>query len=208
MNTLAFINIIFENTESMSFTRLEIGEFHIENISTEIKRVASNAISKIQHAKTVCIELFSEGDTQYMPFGLFDGEDDAHTKFERIMQYDDITAIECHWTDGTVDTYYPHYDEGDCEGMLGADNICQISRLSSLGNLYIVISDEINGKGSGAAMLDKIFPKEVIEDECEMDFKKDMYFRIELGLAEDFPDDKGFENTENKADDNSEKCRE
>lgn len=179
MKNLVEIEIHFENTEIMSFTRFEIGDFFIGDIKPEVCRVASNFIGKMEVAHTIIIELFSEADVPYNCIGT---QSEDTTKFERILRYDDIVSITCCWNDNTSDTFFVNYNEGENEGAIGADNIHQISRTSLLGNLYLTISDSITNKESGYKFLNKTFPVETYENVDAMEFRKDMMFRIEQKL--------------------------
>ena len=74
------------------------------------------------------------------------------------MEWNDITHINVVYEDGEEEYIAINYDEGLNEGKLGAENILQTSKLSGLGNLYLVIS-------TGGEDIDKLFDVEEINDE-------------------------------------------
>ena len=181
MKHLASVEFIFENVESMEFDAKYFGSFHIDRIGRAVKRFACNAILDYTMAKEVAIEIFSEANDTYAPFG---DESESTTKFERIMEWDDITRIVLKYEDGSYDELFVDYDEGEDECKLGAENINQKSMLSDLGNLYIVIAHaqciedwfddkEINSE-------DLIHDRKRMQDVCEKnahDLKTEEYIR-------------------------------
>ena len=78
-------------------------------------------------ADTIVIELFSEGDREYRPFGGLE----KTTIFERLQKCNDITQIIVHYEDQTEEAYFTDWAEGDdCENK--NQSVCK----SDLGNLY------------------------------------------------------------------------
>lgn len=161
MDNVKSITIGFENCETITIPRKHIGVIFIQDIKTEIVRVACNAISKVVSANTVAIEIFSEGNVEYLPFGVSPSE----MVFERINECHDITSIDVTYMDGSKETYWTDYESGDEEG-LGAPNIYEKTKISDLGNLYVVISKDKDIKD--------FFSDEDINDSDNMQFIKDM----------------------------------
>ena len=120
------ITFVFENCESIEFSMKYVGLFYINDITQNIKRFALNSVKKIDVAKELFIEIFSEGDEKYNRYCTCG-------KFERLLQYRDIVYVDIKYDDGHVDTIYVDYD-GDMQNMY------QDNYLSKLGNLYISIS--------------------------------------------------------------------
>ncbi len=133
------IEFVFENCEFIEFDAKYIGRFSLENITRSIRRIAVNAIKDITEVGDVVIEIFSEGNEDYSCYGSIPAK-----KFNRILRHNDITRIVVHYNDGSDGEFFVNYDEGAFEGKLGAPNIFQSTVLSSLGNLYIVISNDFS----------------------------------------------------------------
>lgn len=131
------INLVLENCDVISIPGNTIGNFELSNIQRYIKRVAVNSILDYNVANKVILEICSEANTNYQEFNQ---EDDqfTHSKFDRLINYKDITAIELEYKDGTKSEFYVDYDcETDFE-----DNKNEKVYLSKLGNLYIVIEKD------------------------------------------------------------------
>lgn len=135
MKHLVSVRFVFENVESFEIEAKYFGFFHVGKIGDTIRRIACNAIEKLTYAHEVALEIYSEANVTYFPFG---DEEEATTKFGRIMEFDDITSIVLTYDDGSEDDMYTDYDQGDND-ELGAPNLYQHVLLSDLGNLYIVI---------------------------------------------------------------------
>lgn len=86
-----------------------LGTFLIDNLHYSIQRIASNSIVKMTIADTIVIELFSEGDREYRPFGALE----KTTIFERLQKYNDITQIIVHYEDQAEETCFVNWAEGD-----------------------------------------------------------------------------------------------
>lgn len=155
------IEFVFENCEFIEFDEKYIGRFSLKNITRSIRRFAINTIEDFMDVGDVTIEIFSEGNEKYSCYGS-----DPAMKFERILQYDDITSIIVHYSDGSEEEFFVNYDEGEHEGELGAPNIFQSTMLSSLGNLYIVISSDFS--------VTELFDQS-INDEVLMHHTKQLY---------------------------------
>ena len=126
MNRVQSITFVFENCESIEIPMKYVGLFYINDITQNIRRTALNSVKKIDVAKELFIEIFSEGDEKYNRYC-------TRGKFERLLYYRDIVYVEVHYDDYTTDTIYVDYD-GDMQ------NMNQDDWLSNLGNLYIAIS--------------------------------------------------------------------
>lgn len=176
------IEFSFENCESFTIKKKYFGDFQIGGIVFDVSRHGSNTICKSWLAREIYMEIFQEGNEPYTPFwGLM--EDDSEEAednesegnrvkcfFDRIEWYGDITDIDILYEDGHREFYYTDYDE-EREGLFDSRNKNQKCMISELGNLYLVIEE-------GKEVTD-IFDLEEINSQSEMDFKKDMCFRIE-----------------------------
>ena len=151
------IELIFENCDVMEFPTSVLGEVYIIKHETGIARVATNAIDKGTIAREIAIEIFSRGNDDYHPFKQ---DDQTDKKFDRLTRCNDITAIEVHYQNDSVDTFYTDY-EGEEE------NVNQTTILSSLGNIYITI-----GKGD---LMNEYFPESERESRMNVSIRMSMY---------------------------------
>lgn len=132
MSTIKTIELILENCETIDVTNA-VGDFQLNDIHVSVHRIASNCIAKVLLAKNVFIQLYKDGE--FNPH-LFD---DKLTPIERLKTYRDITSVVVTYVDGTEETYAVDYDEGEEEGLLGAENINQQCRETET-SLFILIS--------------------------------------------------------------------
>ena len=122
MKHIKSIDIICENCEVFNIPAKYIGYIDIIGIERNIHRIAVNAIRDSLRAKEIAIEIFSEIGKDII---------------DRLINYNDITALELIYTDKSSEIIYVNYkDESD---RLGAENLNQDSYISKLGNLYIKI---------------------------------------------------------------------
>lgn len=157
MKHIKSIEFVLENCESFSIDANYFGAFLIDDIRYSIQRIASNSIVKMAIADTIVIELFSEGDREYRPFGALE----KITIFERLQGYNDITQVVIHYEDQTEETYFANWaEDDDCENK--NQSVCK----SDLGNLYIVISEEKD--------FSAFFDTEYMNDKDYIDFTKDV----------------------------------
>lgn len=167
------IIFIFENCDTVEILGRHIGLFNMGGFKTSISRSAINCIEKSTVANYVAMEIFSEANTSYKPFGQLDEE----KVFNRIMEKD-ITSIEVVYEgknvaeDGTTETYRVPYNEGKYKGLLGAKNINQKVCISDLGNLYLVIS-------KNDIKLKRVFSKQYMNNEVLVNKAKFMYDVLE-----------------------------
>ena len=166
------ITFTLENCEYITIDGKYIGGFIVNDISTSIRRVAMNAIMRMDTAYTFAIEIHKDANKEKPSFGYKLEGEKPELIFERLVHYDDITSIrfelvEDYVEDGQepiVESYdfYVHWIGND-----DYENEAQKSYISSLGNLYIVIADGKN--------IDDFFNKEEINDAEHMDFVCSMY---------------------------------
>ena len=155
--------LTLENCETIEIPRKFIGEFALSGVEKRIERLGCNYIGAYETAKFFMMEVFKGADVPRRPFGFGDEE----STFDRLTKYADVTHVALEFDDGTRVSYAVDYDEGENEGVLGADNVNQKTYVSSLGNLYLLI-------GEGKALFD-FFDRESIEDAEETGFRADMY---------------------------------
>lgn len=161
MKNIKSVELILENCETIEIEAKYFGMFKMDDIRTGIYRIACNAISKSQTAHSIAFEIFSEANVKYAPFGSCEEQ----LKFHRLTQWKDITGIELKYEDGSVETYYVDYDDGE-DNALGAENLNEKVHISRLGNLYIVIEKD--------KTIFDYFDKDEIEDVESVNFSKTM----------------------------------
>lgn len=125
------IEFILENCEVITIDGRFIGDFDLDNIKTK---------EKMTIAKDVAIEISSlaNEETSSVILGIVTNE--TFKPFDRLTEHSDVTGIEVYFDDDTIEYYYVDYQEEN--GFLGANNLNQHTYLSSLGNLYLVISEK------------------------------------------------------------------
>lgn len=160
MKAVKNITLVFENCETVKLRPNAIGDFHIGGLHQEINRIASNAIARSEYANEVAMELYPECESLCVERNI----GNSKTIFDRIMQHFDITHIEIEYEDGEQYIAVDYNDGG--KDYLGAANVNQMVYLSSCGVLYIVIAAK---KG-----IADFFPRDVIENEEEINFDKKM----------------------------------
>nr|DAH73365.1 MAG TPA: hypothetical protein [Caudoviricetes sp.] len=155
------IEFILENCEVITIDGRFIGDFDLDNIKTRVRRVA-NAINKIVSVEDVAIEIRSLANvTTTCPWGV----DETFKPFDRLTEHHDITAIVVYFNDNSSECYYVNYrSKGD---YIGAKNLNQHTHVSSLGNLYLVISEKNT--------IEDYWDIRKINDENAMYFKFSMY---------------------------------
>lgn len=156
MKSVKSVEFVFENCECFSIDAKYFGTLKLSDFHLCIQRIAANAIVKMNCVGTVAMEIFSDGNKKYAPFGC---EDEAEKCFDRLNMYHDITSIEIIYDDDTSETYYVDY-EGD------ATNEYQKNYMNNFGDMYIVISKD---KG-----ISDFFDEDEINDEEIISFAKDM----------------------------------
>ena len=157
MKHIKSIEFVLENCEGFNIDANYFGAFLIDDIRYSMQRISSHNIVKMAIADTIVIELFSEGDREYRPFGTLE----KATIFERLQKYNDITQIIVHYEDQTEETCFPNWAEGD-----DYENKNQSVCKSDLGNLYIVISEEKD--------FSAFFDTEYMNDKDYIEFRKEI----------------------------------
>lgn len=162
MKEISAIELLFENCETLRLGINVLGDVYLGKINPEIARIACNSIAERVFVDEVALEIFSEAEE----LGVWTPEWGNHnSKLGRIAFHNDITQIEILYSDGSSKTYFIDYEEES--EALGAPNINQKSYISSLGNLYIVISKEKD--------IEDYFSCVHTEDEETVKFNKNMY---------------------------------
>ena len=162
------ITFVLENCDCITIDGKYIGDFLVEDIRTSIRRIACNAIDKMDIAHTFAIEIHKDANKERCPFGFVE---DKELTFDRLISYDDITSIDFELIEDYVEEGEPiieHYNyfvhwTGESDYV----NDAQKSYISKSGNLYIVISDDKN--------IEDLFDKESIDDDEHMDVVFSMY---------------------------------
>lgn len=130
MSQVQFIEICFENCESVKIDQEQLIYLDLSNITSDINRY-----NKTQKCDSCEIAINKAANIEYSPFGLTDYL--IQKVFDRILAYDDIVSIQIHYDDDTEDYIYVPYKDKQ-EGELGTPNINQHTYLDD-GNLYIQI---------------------------------------------------------------------
>lgn len=158
------IDFILENCEIVSIPGYYIGFIDINDIKTNISRVACNCVMEMRVCNDFAIEIHRDANKKYAPFDIDDPERITST-FDRLTKWRDITSIELTLTDNEY--YDEDFDEhietnkiflhwtGDNE----FENAGQLCYINKSGDLYITVND---GKKS---MYD-VFGKEIDDPEC------------------------------------------
>ena len=163
------ITFQLENCDYITIDGKYIGDFLVGDIRTSIKRIACNAIDKMDVVHTFAIEIHKDANKERCAFGQKEWKE---TTFNRLISYNDITSIQFELFDDYVEDgrepITEHYDYLiHWTGENSQENDAQKSYVSEVGNLYIVISD---GKD-----IEDFFYKESIDDNDYMDFVCSMY---------------------------------
>ena len=165
------ITLIFENCDYLTIDGKYIGDLIVDDLHTCFRRIACNAIEKVETANTFAIEIHRDANKDRHQFGQSDVPHFKQKVFDRIEEYDDITHIEfeleeTYVEDGEVPRV-EHYEYGvNWVGDSEYENEAQTTYISSGGNMYLVIAE---GKG-----IEDFFDKGEINDEDAMDFHFDM----------------------------------
>ena len=98
MNELYYIEITFENCETMSIDAQDINYIYIDGITDSycFRRYSEDNVfeSDIKECKHFVIILEETADIEHKAFGVDD--DVKETVFQRLTEFNDITSIELH----------------------------------------------------------------------------------------------------------------
>ena len=164
---LKYITFILENCDSITIDGKYVGDFIVADIKTEIKRIASNAINKIDFVDMFAIEIHKDANKERYQFDQTDFADWKQMTFDRLNKYHDIVSIEFELYDDYAEEdetpcieHYAYYVDwtGDSDEINNAQN----NYVSKDGHLYIVISAN--------KTIEDFFDKEEIDDSDYMDF--------------------------------------
>jgi hypothetical protein len=129
------IDVVFENCEVVTFPKEYIGQFYLGELKEVISRRACNQIDKHLLADKLILEV---RDRAALNTKTYSGN-----AFDRVKAYDDITHIDIIYEDGSNDYIGLDYDEGESEGILGANNINQKSRINKFGDLELLVGKDL-----------------------------------------------------------------
>lgn len=166
------IDFILENCEIVSIPGYYIGFIDINDIKTNISRVACNCVMEMRVCNDFAIEIHRDANKKYAPFDIDDPERITST-FDRLTKWRDITSIELTLTDNeyceedfdehtdsifseTIETHkiFLHWI-GDSE----FENAGQLCYINKSGDLYITVND-------GTKSMYDVFGKEIDDPEC------------------------------------------
>ena len=87
------ITFVFENCDTITIDGKYIGDFLVADLKTEIRRIACNAIERMDIAGTIAIEIHKDANKEYYQFGQNQYEKFKTKVFDRLAD-NDITSIE------------------------------------------------------------------------------------------------------------------
>ncbi len=161
------VTLIFENCDYITIDGKYVGNLLVDDLHICFRRIACNAIEKVETANTFALEIHRDANKDRYQFGQSDVPHFKQKTFDRIEEYDDITSIEFELEDAYVEEgeiprveHYEYYV--DWVGESEYENEAQTSYISSDGNMYLVIAKD---KGIG-----DFFDMEEINDSEAMDF--------------------------------------
>ena len=168
------ITFILENCDAIEIDGKYIGDFLVDDITTTIQRIGCNSINQIVTAHTIAIEIHKDANKERYQFGQSQIESFRQMTFDRLTNFNDITAIE--FTLGVegddIDKCQEYHYYVDWVGNLDYANAAQVVYLSDLGHLYICIKKD----GS----ISDYFDMELINDSEYMEFAFNM-----MGVGDD-----------------------
>ena len=167
MDRVQSITFVFENCESLELPIRYFGIVEINDIQQCIRRATVNSVKKIQVAKEVFLEMFSEANRE------FDWEIN-YWRFERIIKYADIVYLDIKYEDGDVESIYVDYNSTCAER-----NENQDTWVSNLGNLYLSICKR-------KIVSDFIYEKDA-NNEVSVNMRKSLELMREVPEHIDFP---------------------
>lgn len=163
------ITFVFENCDTITIDGKYIGDFLVSDLKTEIKRIACNAIERMDIAGTVAIEIHKDANKEYYQFGQNQYEKFKTKVFDRLAD-NDITSIEFELEqsyEGIEEKTESYCYYVSWVGESDYYNDAQKCYFSDEGHLYITIAE---GKKT-----EDFFDLEEINDSDSMDFHFDMY---------------------------------
>ena len=140
--SVAYIEIIFENLDSIVIPARYFIDFQLDDIHTKVHRAAANAISKYSVVNFVIFELTANASKDAPTF-----TGDVHcintgegTLFERL-QGRDITCLKLIYADKSEETFIVAWEED--EGILYESRLQHVS-IDSAGHLCVQIMHTSN----------------------------------------------------------------
>lgn len=129
------VELVLENLESVLFSVKDIVMLSINDIKKSI-RFSNEQTSINLTANEIIIEINSKANL-YSAYShkWFDKQNESLLPFDRLMKYNDITAIELTYQDDSKDYIYANWP-----GDIDENNKLQSSKFDSDGNLNINIS--------------------------------------------------------------------
>jgi hypothetical protein len=164
------LELVLENCEVVTIDGKYVGDFYVGDIKREIRRMACNHIDKMDICHAFSIEIHTDANKKYAPFGDRKSET---LVFDRLIKYDDITAITIHLYDqyddnakndtskDIIEHYYMHWDGDD-----DYNNASQHSKIAKTGWFYMTIGTEMD--------LETIFPADDVDNEQYADLHSSM----------------------------------
>lgn len=140
------IVLVLENCEVITVERKYLGHVYMSDFKDTLSRSDKSLLkSKVVHEFAIEIHRSLIETTKKQ--GLY-GESNP---IERLLKYPDITQVEITYEDDSKDHFYIHWHEED-----EYNNRYQKNKLTSFGDLYIVISEQND--------TDHYFKDELIDD--------------------------------------------
>lgn len=141
------ITLVFENCDSITIDGKYVGNFLVDDTKTSVKRIACNAIEKIDICYTFAIEIHKDANKVRHAFEQTQIEDFKEEIFTRISRFNDITSIEfeleeTYIKDGEMPRTEVYNYWVDWAGDSEYANKAQTSYISTPGNLYLIIAKD------------------------------------------------------------------
>ena len=165
MDKVQSITFVFESGESLDFPIRYFGIVNINDVQTNVQRLALNSVKKIQVTKEVFLEIFAEANKEY------DWYNNCY-RFSRLLKRPDIVYLEVWYEDGSHEAIY--VDTTNAERNMNQD-----MWVSNLGNLYISISKR-------KIITDFIYEKDA-NNETLVKLRKSLELMREVQEHVDFP---------------------
>jgi hypothetical protein len=149
LREVKYIKLILENCEEIMLKKEHIGIIEMFNINRTISRRAMNYISDALIAENIFIQISSKANVIESYSFTWNGNNTL--PFDRLTRWNDITAIDVHFEDGSSEYILVNWNEES-----DFANLYQTSKINQYtGDLYIAISEKYK--------VEDYFEKELVE---------------------------------------------
>ena len=137
MFVIKHIDIVLENCDVIKIDGKHIGYFLMDDIRKNAGVIGCNSFGVRETAEETLLEISQDANVKYNPLGI---KSEENFVFDRLMKYDDITAIDI-YTDTDTLRYLVKW-VGDSDYA----NDAQSSAIGKNGCLYVVVSENTDAK--------------------------------------------------------------